>query len=160
MLARHIDDLTIQKWTLSKNKMASTCFKNVFKSLGGFPKIEGIKDRKITKQYVFDVGVSPMSILQYIADVVNGEIMVNPHGQTVLRQYITPANKAKNIAHNITANSTSVIKPGLDISNSIKEIPNRVVCVFETSSGSSTTQYIGKAALDKKEARSYAKTGK
>lgn len=160
LLARHIDDVTVQKWTLSKNKKASDCFKGVFSALGGFPLISGITDKKIQKQYVFDVGVTPMSILQYIADYVGGEITVNPHGQTVLQKYISPANKKKSISHYITANAKSVIRAGLDISNSLKEIPNRVVCVFEEQSGNRTIQHIGKAALDSKEPRSYQKTGK
>ncbi len=160
LLARHIDDVTVQKWTLSKNKLASTCFKNVFSALGGFPLINGIVDKKISKQHVFDVGVTPMSILQYIADYVGGEITVNPHGQTVLQKYLSPSNKKKNISHYVTANAKSVVKPGIDISNSIKEIPNRVVCVYESQTGKKTTQYIGKAALAAKEARSYQNTGK
>lgn len=160
LLARHIDDLTVQKWTLAKGKKASLCFKNVFKALGGFPIINGIPDKKLQKQYVFDVGVAPMEILQYIADYVGGEITVNPKGQTVLQKYQTPANKKKNISHYITANAKSVLQSGLDISNSIKEIPNRVVCVFETQSGNRTVQYVGKAALAAKEARSYQKIGK
>ena len=160
LLARHIDDVTCQKWTLSKNETAAGMFKKVFKALGGFPKIEGIPNRKQAKRHVFDVGVTPMSILQYIADMCGGEIAVNSHGQTVLRKYITPANKAKSVAHTITANARSVVLPGLDVTNSIKSIPNRVVCVYEEGSGSASRQYVGKAALDAKEARSYQKTGR
>lgn len=160
LLARHIDDVTVQKWTLSKGKTCSTCFKNVFKALGGFPKIDGVKDKKIQKQYIFNVGTAPITILQYIADYCGGEITVNAKGQTVLQKYITPANKKKSIAHYITANSKSVVKAGVDISNSLKEIPNRVVCVYENTVNKRTTTYIGKAALSSKEARSHAKTGK
>ena len=155
LLARHIDDLTIKKWTLAKGSKATECFKVVFKALGGFPVIKGIKDRRLSKIHIFDVGVSPMSILQYIADYCGGQITVNPHGQTVLQNYLTPSNKKKHIAHIITANNNSVIKPGLQISNSIKEIPNRVVCVYEEMNGNTVRQYIGKAALASKQARSY-----
>lgn len=160
MLARHIDDLTINKWSLSKGKKASTCYKQVFKALGGFPVIKGIKDKKFNKIHVFDVGVTPMSILQYIADYCGGQITVNPHGQTVLQNYLSASNKKKNIAHIVSANNTSVIHAGLEISNSIKEIPNRTVCVYQEMNGKTVNQYIGKATLDAKQARSYAKTGK
>lgn len=160
MLARHIDDVTEKRWTLSKNSAASDCFLNVFKVLGGFPKIEGIRDKKLEKQIVFDVGTQPMQILQYIADYCSGQVMVNPHGNTVLRDYITPLAKKKNIAHNITANANSVVKAGVDISNTIKQIPNRVVCVYDVNSGGSTTQYIGKSALAPDEPRSYQSIGR
>ena len=160
MLARHVDDVTIQKWTLSKNKWATKCYKEVFKALGGFPKISGISDKKLSNQHIFDTGVKPMEILQYIADYVGGEITVNSHGQTVLQPYLSAGKKKKAIEHYIYANKSSVIQPGLEISNSLKEIPNRVVCVFEERNNQETTQYIGKAALAANEARSYQKIGK
>lgn len=128
--------------------------------MGGFPKIDGVKDSKLTKTTVFDVGVTPMSILQKIAESANAEIGVSTHGHTVLKPYKKPADKKKSITHTIVANKRSVILPGLDISNSIKEIPNRVVCVFDLQSGNTTTQYIGKAALAATEPRSYQKTGR
>ncbi len=159
-LARHIDDTIAQKWSLSKGKTVSACYKDIFKSLGGTPKIEGIKDVKLSKTVVFDVGSSPMSILQKIADSCGGEIAVSPHGHTILRPYRKPADKKKSIAHTIVANKNSVILPGLDISNSIKEIPNRVVCVFDHQNGKKVTQYIGKAALAANEPRSYQNTGR
>lgn len=160
LLARHIDDLTVKKWTLSKNGSACNCYKNVFKALGGFPKISGIKDKKLSKMYIFDVGVTPMSILQYIADYCGGQITVSPHGHTVLQNYLSAANKKKHVTHTIQADATSVIKPGIDISNSIKEIPNRTVCVYEQMNNNQVIQYIGKAALDSKQARSYQNIGK
>lgn len=160
LLARHIDDVTIQKWTLAKGSKTSSCYKLVFKALGGFPVIKGIKDRKLSKIHVFDVGVTPMSILQYIADYCGGQITVNPHGQTVLQPYETASNKKKHITHIISANKDSVISAGLEISNSIKEIPNRTVCVYEDRSGTEVIQYVGKAALASSEARSYQKIGR
>lgn len=160
LLARHIDDVVVKKWSLSKNKRIAECYKDVFKALGGFPLINGVKNKKITKQHIFDVGTTPMEILQYIADYSNAEIVVNSLGQTVLQPYKSPVNKAKSISHIVTANSTSVIKAGLDITNSIKEIPNRVVCTYEQSSGRTSTMYIGKAALDSKEKRSKQKIGR
>ena len=160
MLARHIDDVTVRKWTLKKGRTSCGCYRDVFKALGGFPRIEGIKNKKIQKRFVFDVGTAPMEILQYIADYCGGEITVNSQGQTVLKNYVSPSNKKKSVAHNITANAKSVVKAGVDISNSIKEIPNRVVCYFENTVGKRTTSYIGKAALSSKEPRSRAKIGK
>lgn len=156
MLARHIDDLTIQKWTLAKNKMASDCYKDIFTALGGFPIIDGIRDVKIAKAIVFDVGVKPMEILQYIADMVGGEITVSSHGQTVLRNYRLPAEKAMDVNTVIAANGESVVKPGIDISNSWNEIPNRVCCLTEAGG----KQYIGVAALASDESRSFDNLGK
>lgn len=156
MLARHIDDLTIQKWTLAKNKKVSELYKEVFTALGGFPVIDGIRDITLDKAIVFDVGVKPMEILQYLADLVGGEITVSSHGQTVLRNYRTPAEKALDINTIIEANGESVVKPGIDISNSWSEIPNRVCCVQEVSG----KQYIGVAALSPDESRSYNNLGR
>lgn len=160
LLARHIDDLTYVKWTISKGITSSASYKAVFKYLGGFPSIKGITDKKFNKIHVFDVGVPPMQILQYIADYCGGQITVDAHGRTVLQNYESAANKKKHITHIVSANNNSVLKPGLQISNSIKEIPNRVVCVYDESNGKKTKQYVGKAALAGKEARSFAKTGK
>ena len=159
-LARHIDDVTVCKWTLAKGKKVSDLYKAVFKSLGGFPKIEGIKDVTLKQTHIFDTGTSPMEILQYLADACGGEIAVNSHGQTVLRPYTSPKNKAKSIKHNLTANAQSVILSGFDIQNSYKETPNRVVCVYEEGSGDDTVQYTGVAALNANENRSYQKIGK
>ena len=160
MLARHLDDLTIQKWTIAKNSKVSANYKKVFKALGGFPKIDGVKDSTINKNHIFDVGVTPMEILQYLADTCGGEITVDTHGRTVLKKYLTPKQKAKSISTIISANAKSVVKAGMDISNTYKQIPNRVVCIYETGEGKNSKQYIGKAALDKKEARSFNKIGK
>jgi len=80
LLARHIDDVIDRKWTLTKDTLSSDCYKNVFSALGGFPVIDGIKDKKLNSTIVFDVGSTPISILQYIADYCNGQISVNPHG--------------------------------------------------------------------------------
>lgn len=161
LLTRHTEDAIVSKWSVPKGQKATVTFKNVFKTLGGFPKVVGIKDRAFAKAHVFDTGEPPMNILQYVADFVGGEIMVSPHGNTVLQPYKSPAAKKKGVTHSIVANATSVIRPGLDITNSIKEIPNRVVCVFEEiDSQQRVTQYVGKAALAKTEPRSYQNTGK
>ena len=159
-IARHIDDTTIKKWTLHKNKTVSSCFKNVFKSLGGWPKIDGIRDRKIDKTFIFDVGVAPITILEYLADYCGGEINVDTHGRTVLQNYVSPSNKKNNISHYVVADTTSVIQAGLDISNSIKDIPNRVVCAYEETRGKKKVIHIGKAALAPNEARSHKNTGR
>ena len=160
LLARHIDDVIDRKWTLTKDTLSSDCYKNVFSALGGFPVIDGIKDKKLNSTIVFDVGSTPISILQYIADYCNGQISVNPHGQTVISNYNSIDERKRNIAHVITAKENSIIKSGLDISNSIKESPNRVVCVYNQTVGNSTVQYIGRAALDAKESRSFQNTGR
>jgi hypothetical protein len=160
LLARHIDDVTTCKWTLGKGKKVSDLYKAVFKSLGGFPKIEGIKDVKLTSTHVFDIGVTPMEILQYLADACGGEINVNSHGQTVLRPYQTPAKKKQNITHTISTNASSVVLAGIDIANNWEEIPNRVVCVYEEGTGAKAKQYTGIAALDASHGRSYQKIGK
>ena len=160
LLARHIDDATTKKWTLSKGQTVKTMYSNVFKALGGFPKISGVKNAKLAKTYVFDTGSSPMSILQYIADFAGGEIVVDTHGRTVLQKYNTPRVKVKNIKHTIKADANSILLPGMDMSNTLKEIPNRVVCVFNLNNGNTTTQYVGAAALTKACPRSYAKIGR
>ena len=160
MLARHIDDVTQKKWVLSKGSTLSTNYQNIFKVLGGSGRIEGVVDKKLEKQHVFDVGVTPMQILQYLADYCGGEISVNGHGQTVLQPYLSPLAKKKNITHNITANTNSVVKAGVDITNSLKEIPNRVVCVYNQNSGRTSTQYVGKAALNPSEPRAYEQIGR
>lgn len=159
-LARHIDDLTAWRWTIKKDSYSASAFKQVFKSLGGRYKIKGAKNVKLKKAHIWDAGVAPMAILQWIADSCGGEIAVDPQGYTVLQPYKSPHTKAKNITHTITANKTSVILPGLDITNSIKEIPNRVVCVYEETNGKSKTQYVGKAALAASEKRSYHNIGR
>lgn len=159
-LARHIDDTTIKKWTLNKNKKVSSCFKNVFKSLGGWGCIDGIRDKKIEKTFIFDVGTAPIDILEYLADYCGGELMADTHGRTVLQNYVSPSNKKKNIAHYVVADTTSVIQSGLDISNSIKDIPNRVVCVYEETKNKKKVIYTGKAALAPNEARSHKNTGR
>jgi hypothetical protein len=160
LLARHLDDVTTCKWTLGKGKKVSDLYKAVFKSLGGFPKIEGIKDVKLTKTHVFDIGSQPMEILQYLADACKGEISINSHGQTVLRPYTAPAKKAQNITHTISANVSSVVLAGIDIANNWEELPNRVVCLFEEGSGADAKQYSGIAALGASHGRSYQKIGK
>lgn len=156
LLARHIDDLTIQKWTLAKNKTISQCYLDVFTALGGFPVIDGIRDTTLTSAYVFDVGTAPIAILQYLADTCGGEIAVNTHGQTVLRNYRTPTEKAKDIDTVIAANGDSVVKAGMNISNSWNEIPNRVCCSAEVNG----KQYVGVAALASDEPRSYDSIGR
>lgn len=101
-----------------------------------------------------------MEILQYIADVADAEIAVNPHVQTVIQPYITPSNKAKHITHTIKANANSVIKSGVDISSSIKEIPNRVCCVYEERVNKKSKVYKGTAVLADNEMRSHKNIGK
>jgi hypothetical protein len=161
MLTRHTEDALVNKWAIPKGQKATVTFKNVFKSLGGFPRISGIKDRAFSKQHVFDTGETPMVVLQYVAEYVNGEVTVNSHGNTVLQPYRSPAAKKKGVTHSIIANATSVIRPGLDITNSLKEIPNRVVCVYdEAGTNGAVTQHVGRAALAKKEPRSYQNIGK
>lgn len=160
LLARHIDDTTSVRWTLNKNTYTATAFRNVFTTLGGWYRIDGAKNVKLNKNQVFDVGVTPMSILQWIAKTCGGEVGVSTHGQTILRPYKSPGTKKKNITHTVIANKESVILPGLDIHNSMKEIPNRTVCVFEETNGNSTTTYTGVAALAASDPRSYQKIGR
>lgn len=124
--------------------------------MGGFPVIDGIRDVKIDKAIVFDVGTKPMEILQYLADLVGGEIAISSHGQTVLRNYRLPAEKALDVKTVIAANGESVVHPGIDISNSWSEIPNRVCCLAEVGG----KQYIGIAALASDESRSFDNLGK
>ena len=159
-LARHIDDCLSTQWKIHKGRKYSTEYKAVFKALGGWGKIAGVRDGTASKNKVFDVGESPMTVLRYLADCVNGEIAVSPKGQTVLQPYRRPSAKAKEISHTIQANADSVVVSGLEITTSLKEIPNRVVCAYTKTEGKKKTVYIGRAALSSKEARSYQRIGK
>lgn len=132
----------------------------MFKTLGGGYRIDGAKNVKLNKAQVFDVGTSPMTILQWIADACDGEVAVDTHGRTILRPYKTPATKKKNVTHKLLANKESVILPGLDVTNSLKETPNRVVCVYEETNGRTTNQYKGAAALASTEPRSHQNIGR
>lgn len=159
-LARHIDDVTKVRWTLGKNGYTATYWRDVFRSLGGSYSINGVSNVKLNKTQVFDVGTMPMAILQFIADTCGGEVAVDGHGRTILQPYQTPATKKKNATKEIVANKDSVILPGLDITSSIKEIPNRVVCVFKEATRNSTKTHKGIAALAATEPRSYQNIGR
>ena len=154
LLARYIDDVTSKKWTLKQGETVQEMYKHVFQYHGGFPQITGVKNAKLTKTYVFDAGVSPMKILQYIADFAGGEIVVDENGRTVLQKYNTPGVKAKNITHTIKADANSVILPGVEMSNTLKEVPNKVVCVFNKTEDDYTFTYVGSAVLDESDPHS------
>lgn len=159
-LARHIDDLTKVRWTLNKNTWTANDWKSVFSSLGGKYQIKGAKNVKLNKAQVFDVGTKPMAILQWIANACGGEVTVDTHGRTILQPYYSASTKKKNATKEVVANKDSVILPGVDISNSIKEIPNRVVCVFKETKNNRTTTYKEVAALASTERRSYQNIGR
>ncbi|MGN0038177.1 MAG: hypothetical protein ACI36Y_03450 [Coriobacteriales bacterium] len=159
-LARHVDDVLATQWKVRKGRKFSNEYKAVFKALGGWGRIAGVRDGTASKNKVFDVGETPMSVLQYLADCVGGEIAVSPLGHTVLQPYRRPSAKAKDAVAAIQADASSVIVSGVDITNSLKEIPNRVVCTYTRTEAKKKTTYVGKAALSSKEARSYQRIGK
>ena len=159
-LARHVDDCLATQWKVRKGRKFSDEYKAVFKALGGWGKIDAARDGTASKNKVFDVGESPMAVLQYLAYCVDGEIAVSPLGHTVLQPYRRPSAKAKDSTATIQAGASSVVVSGVDITNSLKEIPNRVVCTYTRTEGKKKTTYVGKAALSSKEARSYSRIGK
>ena len=142
----------------------------MFKVLGGKYEIINMKPYTKKKNKIFAAGTPVMEVLEYIAKMGSDcEITVNSHGKTVLQNYETPQTKAKNIKHTLIADEKSVVRTVLDISNSLKEIPNRAVFAYEetktetyqkngkTKTKHTSVTHLGKATLSSKHARSHAK---
>lgn len=154
MLSRYADDKLPKNWTLRKGHTYAQCFQRVIKSFGGWGGLQSFHPTaKVKKNHVFKVGDSVLSVLQHIADNCGGELGITPNGKVVMRKKRSTATLRKaSPDYVITTAKDSVVKQGLEITNTIKEIPNRVVCVYSENK----KNYTGCAVLAAKEARSHS----
>ena len=97
-----------------------------------------------------------MDVYLYIAKYSDSRINVDTLGKLVLENKPAIKTQARNIKHKLVADEASVILPGVDSNNSLKSIPNRVVCVYDETVKKEKKKYVGVATLAKKEKRSYS----
>ena len=124
VLWRFTQDKLHKNFTANAGDSAIGCFKRLFTWLGGQYKIVGVKDRKLSKNHVFERGETPMSALQWIADYVGAEVTCDSHGRVVLQKYVTPGKKP--VSYAIPTGGESVTMPGIDISTTHDGTVNRV----------------------------------
>ena len=124
VLARHIDDELAKNYVIAKGKRALSYFDNMFKWLGGAAVRSGVKNKKYTKNVVYEMGKRPMDVLQGIADFVGGQITCDTHGRTVLQKYVAPGKKT--VSYTLPSGSYSVTLPGLSFEDSTAGTVNRV----------------------------------
>lgn len=160
VLARHIDDKLHKHYTMSKGKGAIDYFKSMFKWLGGAYKISGVKNKKFSKTVVAEFGKTPMEVLQYIANYVDGEITCDTHGRTVLKKYVVPSKRP--VRYTLPSGAYSVTLPGYDYKDSSAGTPNRVAVKFtyRKNGAKKDTTLFGLASVAKSNAISRSKTGR
>lgn len=124
VLWRFTQDKLHKNFTASAGESAIDVFKRIFKWLGGQYVINGVTDRKLSKNHVFERGESPMTALQWIADYLSAEVTCDTHGRVVLQKYVVPSKKA--VAYTVPTGGNSVTMPGIDISSTHTGTVNRV----------------------------------
>lgn len=140
VLARHIDDQITKNWVFKSGSSAFKHFKNVFSWLGGAYDIKSnVKDKKYpytskgkNKNVVYEMGTSPMEVLQGIAKFLTCEITCDNYGRTILQKKVLPKNKA--IAYPIPKGTASVTLPGLVYEDSVSGTTNRVIVRYSYKS--------------------------
>ena len=124
VLWRFTQDKLHKNFTAKEGESAVGCFKRLFEWLGGQYRIVGVKDRKLSKNHVFERGTAPMEALQWLADYVGAEVTCDTHGRVVLQKYVAPGKKP--VAYAIPTGGESVTMPGIDISSTHTGTVNRV----------------------------------
>jgi hypothetical protein len=159
VLARHTEDKLCRNFVLAKGKSALGYFREVFRWLGGAYKIQGVKDKRISKTKVVEVGETPMTILQYIADYLGAEITCDTHGRTVIRKYVAPSRKKRSYV--TPSGQRALALPGIDISSAQDGTVNRAVVkyTYRDKSGKDVT-ILGAAAASSSSAISRKRTGR
>lgn len=145
VLARYIDDQIPKNWVFAaykkgkQEKRALNYFDNFVKSCGGVAVRSGVSNKKYDKNQVYEMGTSPMAILQAIAKHVGGMITCDTHGRMVLRKRHT-YNK-NNSYYALPSGSYSVTLPGLTYENSTAGTTNRyaVKYTYKDSKGKEKT---------------------
>ena len=135
-------NVTINKGESAKDKFAAQC------RLSGFtPLIDNIIDTanaKLASAWVWEHGKSVLYLLQHLADIANGYIMVDSHGRVVLQPYINPSQIATSIT--IDTGINSLVLLGVDISTG--DICNKVIASYEMNSGDTKDIRTAEAVLD------------
>ncbi len=98
----------------------------------------------LASAWVLEHGKSVLHGMQHLADVVNGYVMVNTHGQVVLKPYINPSQVATGIT--LSTGIDSLIMLGVDISTG--DICNKVIASYETGTDKKKNVYTAEAIVD------------
>lgn len=126
MLQQYIGDKLRTGFTIGKNKSYKAEMKRLIKGIGGgtYGFGSGVDDKKCLKATAFEVGRSPMEVIQSIADSLGGQVGVNANGKMVINKYKTPGKKTCTLK--LPKGSYSVIKSPVEISDNVNTAVNRV----------------------------------
>ncbi len=140
------NDLLPSNMTFNKGKAAWEMFQSLC-GTGGFSYVvdSGIQSTqaKLASAWICEHGKSRLTAMQKMADVANGYIVMNTHGQVCLQPYVNPSKAATN--GDITTEVNSLILLGVDISTG--DICNKVIASYETGTDKNKNVYTAEAKL-------------
>lgn len=144
MLLQYTEDKIRKAFTIGKNKSYKSEFKRLIKAINGGKYSFGsnLKDKKCTAAVAFEIGKTPMEVIQAIAEGLGGQVGVNTTGYLTINQYLTPAKKSCTLR--LPTGSYSVTMPKVQIEDNGSTVPNRVS--YKCTASWKQTVYV----LDKK----------
>lgn len=152
-------DLLTSNCTIAKNTVAWSRFKSIVGNSGQVPYIDaGVQsaNAKLGTAWTWEHGKSALTAAQKMADVCGGYIEVDTYGQICLVPYENPANRAT--GGTIATGVQSLVLMGVTLSQG--DICNKVVCSYETGSGTNKKTYTAAAELDPAHPWSFASIGR
>lgn len=152
-------DLVPSNSTVAKGTAAWSKFQSIVNNSGQVAYIDaGVQsaNAKLASAWTWEHGKSALSAAQKMADVCGGYIEVNTYGQVCLVPYENPSSRAT--GGEIATGIDSLVLMGVTLSQG--DICNKVLCSYETGSGSSKKVYTAMAELDPTHPWSFASLGR